>query len=311
MKQLSTWVFSVALVLSFSTEVFAGNRSGTVSDLFLTMPVSARVVGLANADVATAEGVSSIAYNPAGILSISNYGFSATYSDWFAGISHSFVGAAVNVAGVGSFGISAITLSTNDMQVTTPAYPEGTGQYFRASDYAFSIAFAKQISDKFSFGLNAKYITSYLYNTSYGANAFAVDLGVLYDIPTLRTRLGIAIDNLGTDVKFINESYQIPTTLAFGAMVNLIQQETNKLIASIQVNRPNDANEEYNFGLEYTFEGRFMLRGGYKFGYDTENWAAGFGLNIDLLGVTGTLGYGYDNFKWLPGTHTISFQATF
>ena len=73
---------------------------------------------------------------------------------------------------------------------------------------------------------------------------------------------------------------------------------------------PYDANEEYNTGLEYTFDGRFFLRGGYKFGYDAENWTAGFGLNFYLLGVNGSFGYGYDNFKWLPGTNTISFAAT-
>lgn len=310
MKVLSLVALCSLMVLYSVTDLFAGNRSGTVSDLFLDLPISARIVGLGGADVAVAEGVSSIAYNPAGILSIGNYGFSATYSDWFADISHTFFGAAMRVSGVGSFGMSAIVLSTNDMAVTTPAYPEGTGQYFRASDYAFSVAYAKSISDKFSFGVNAKYITSYLYNNSYGASSFAADIGILYSIPDLGTRLGIAIDNLGTDVKFIQESYKIPTTLAFGAMINLIQQERNKLIGTVQINRPNDANEEYNAGLEYTFDGRFFLRGGYKFGYDAENWTAGFGLKFDLLGVNGAFDYGYDNFKWLPGTNTISFAAT-
>lgn len=310
MSYLKFSPFLIFLLTFAVTGAQAGNRSGTVSDLFLDLPVSARIVGLGGADVADAEGVSSIAYNPAGILSVSNYGFAATYSSWFADISHSFFGAAMNVSSVGSFGISAIVLSTNDMAVTTPAYPEGTGQYFRASDYAFSVAYARQVSDKFSFGINAKYIASYLYNTSYGANSYAVDVGILYDVPALGAKLGIAIDNLGTDVKFIQESYQIPTVLAFGVMVNIVNQEQNKLVLCMQVNRPSDANEQYNTGLEYTFDGMFFLRGGYKFNYDTENWSAGIGLKFDLLGMDASFGYGYDNFKYLPGTNTVSLEAT-
>ncbi|MFI5253780.1 MAG: hypothetical protein ACHQQQ_15280, partial [Bacteroidota bacterium] len=118
-----------SLVLLWSTGR-SGNRSGTVSGEFLKLPLDARAVGMGGAEVAVAEGVSSIGFNPAGMMSVANYGFSASYTAWFANIQYSYFGLVKNMGGLGSIGVSAIMLSTDDMPVTTPAYPEGDGEYF-------------------------------------------------------------------------------------------------------------------------------------------------------------------------------------
>src|SRR3972149_1030169 len=76
---------------------------------------------------AVAEGVNSMAYNPAGIIAVKNYGFGVTYTQLYADIQHSYIGAVKNIPGVGAVGVSLVMLSTDDMAVTTPAYPEGTG----------------------------------------------------------------------------------------------------------------------------------------------------------------------------------------
>lgn len=60
---------TVFIAVSICT-AFAGNRSGSVTGQFLKLPINARSVGMGNAQVALAEGAQSIAYNPAGILSI-------------------------------------------------------------------------------------------------------------------------------------------------------------------------------------------------------------------------------------------------
>ncbi len=284
----------------------AGNRSGTVSELFLRLPVSARVVGVGGAEVALSDGIASIGYNASGILSIADYGVAATYSAWFAGISHRFFGAAANLGDLGVVGGSVTTLTTDDMPITTPAFPEGTGQYFRASDYAFSLCYARQVSDKFSIGINGKYIDSFLFNTAYGASSFAFDIGTLYQVPIIRTTIGVSLTNLGNDIRFINETYSLPTTLYFGALVDLYDAESGHVTAAFQVSRPNDSDEQYNLGGEYTFSGRFSLRAGYKFGYDAQSWAAGFGVRLDAFGLSTRLDYGYNQFQWLSGTHTVS-----
>jgi hypothetical protein len=307
---------TVLVAFAALSSVRAGDRSGIVSGNFLKIPVNARIVGMGGSSVALIDNASCLAYNASGMVYVKQeeptsnfqYGFSASYTQWIADIKHSFFGAVVNVDGVGAIGIGTAILSTDDMKVTTPAYPDGTGEYFKASDYAFILALARQISDKFSVGVSGKYIRSYLYNTEYGASCFAFDVGTIYEIPALRSRLGMSVSNLGSDMKFINEAYSLPTALRFGVLTDIIDEPAHNVKAVFQVSRPNDSNEQYNVGAEYTFAKNFSLRGGYKFGFDAENWTAGFGLNLNVSGVRAKLDYGYNNFKWLPGTHSLSME---
>jgi len=299
------------LTVSLAGVSEAGNRSGTVSGQFLKLPLSARAVGMGGAQVATASGVSSIAYNPAGIMAVPNYGFSATYTQWFANIQYSYFGFVKNMGGLGNFGASVIMLATDDMVETTPAYPEGTGRYFRSSDYAFSLSYARQVTDQFTVGLNGKVIQSYLYNTEVGNATFAFDIGTLYDIPVLRSRIGVSLTNIGRDLKFVNETYSLPTALRFGILVDVMKAENHSLVSTLQITRLNDADEQYNLGAEYTFNSMFFLRGGWKFAYDQENFTGGFGARLSMVGVDGTLDYGYNNFKYLPGTHSFSLEFLF
>ena len=293
------------------SSLFAGNRSGTVSEQFLKIGTSARSIAMGGAQVAVAEGVSSIAYNPAGMLSVNNYGFGATYTAWLASIQHSFIGVAKNIPGVGAVGASLTLLTTDDMPVTTVAFPEGTGETFRASDYAFSLAFARQVTEQFRVGVNGKIIQSYLYNREIGTSSFAFDIGTLYDIPVLQSHIGVSLTNIGKDVKFINETYSIPTALRFGVLVDVLRQADNSLVTTLQITRLNDADEQYNFGAEYTFNGLVALRGGWKFSYDQENVTAGFGVNFNSVGFNGTLDYGYNNFVYLAGTHSFTLEVKF
>jgi hypothetical protein len=312
MKTITRYFVATLIGIAvLSADAHAGNRSGIVTAQFLKLPVNARATAMGNAQVAIAEGASSIAYNPAGTLSVPTFGFGGTYNQWFADITHSFFGAAVRLEGIGTLGVGVTLLATDDMIVTTPAFPEGTGELFKASDVAFTLSYSRQITDEFGLGLSAKYIKSYLYNTDVGANSIAFDIGTLYDIPILRTRLGISVTNLGRDMTFINEQYSLPTSLRFGARVNVYEVDDHLAYVAVQIGRPNDADEQYNLGVEYTFQNMFSLRTGYRFNYDTEDWSGGMGVSLASLGILGRLDYAYTNYKFLPGTHMFSLELGF
>lgn len=311
-NRTTRWMAALAfLALTGSGVMDAGNRSGTVAGQFLKLPTNARSTAMGNAQVALAEGAASMASNPAGILSTAQLSFAGMYNEWFAEIKHSFAGVSANVEGIGFIGAGVTILTTDDMAVTTPAFPEGTGELFKATDYAFTLTYARQISEEFGLGLSAKYIKSYLYNSEISSNALAFDIGSLYDIPTLRTRLGISVTNLGKDLKYLNEQYSLPTSLKFGARTTLMQDEGNALYAAVQVGRPNDADEQYNAGIEYIYENVLSFRTGYRFNYDTENWSGGLGVNLSTLGLVGSFDYAYTNYSLLPGTHMFSIELGF
>lgn len=289
----------------------AGNRSGVVSGVFLKLPVNARAAGMGNAQVALAEGALSMAYNPAGTLSVEGASFGATYNQWYADITHSVFGVAVKLEDLGTFGAGLIVLSTDDMKVTTPQSPEGTGELFKATEFAYTVSYARQISELFGIGVSAKYISSNLFNKVISANSIAFDIGTLYDIPILRTRLGISVNNLGKDLKYINEQYSLPSSLRFGARTTVFQEEGHRLLGVFQITRPNDADEQYNLGAEYMFQDLIALRGGYKFNYDTEDWSGGLGVSLNSLGLAGTIDYAYNHYKLLPATHMFSLEIGF
>jgi hypothetical protein len=245
------------------------------------------------------------------VLSVQTASFGGTYNAWFADITHTFYGAAVNLQEYGTVGAGITMLTTDDMEVTTPLFPDGTGELFKATDLAFTLTYARQISEEFGLGLSAKYVKSYLFNKDVGANSVAFDIGTLYDIPMLRTRLGISVTNLGRDLKFLNEQYSLPTALRFGARVNVFQEDVNLVYLAVQIARPNDSDEQYNLGLEYTYDNLVSLRGGYRFNYDTENVSGGIGLDLAQIGVEGKLDYAYTNYKFLPGTHMFSLEIGF
>jgi hypothetical protein len=299
------------LGLGACSRLNAGDRSGTVSELFLKIGTSARAIGMGGAQVAVADGVSSMAYNPAGIMSVSNYGFGATYTAWLADMQHSYAGIVKNIPGLGAVGASVTLLTTDDIPETTPSAPEGTGSTFRASDYAFSLAFARQVTEQFRVGINGKIIQSYLFDREAGTSSFAFDIGTLYDIPILQAHVGVSLTNIGKDVKFINETYSLPTALRFGVLVDVMKDASNSLVTTLQIARLNDANEQYNFGTEYVFNNLVALRGGWKFAYDQENVTAGFGVRLNTLGFNSTVDYAYNNFQFLPGTHSFTFEMQF
>ena len=306
-----TLLTGLTLFLIGASVAYGGNRSGIVTAQFLKLPTDARATAIGNAQVALAEGAISIAQNPAGILSIGNMSVAGTYNQWYADITHSFTAAAVNLGAWGTVGAGFMVLTTDDMIVRTPAFPEGTGEVFKATEYAFSLAYGLQISEEFGIGITGKYIQSNLFNDVIDANSFAFDIGSLYDMPMLRTRLGISVNNLGKDMTYINEQYSLPTALRFGARTTVLQEDSHLLYAVFQVARPNDANEVYNIGAEYVFNDLVALRAGYKFNYDTENWSGGVGLSLASLGIDGDLDYAYTNYKFLPGTHMFTAEIGF
>ncbi|MFN0158193.1 MAG: PorV/PorQ family protein, partial [Bacteroidota bacterium] len=179
------------------------------------------------------------------------------------------------------------------------------------TDYAFTLSYGRQISEEFGLGLSAKYIKSFLYNSDIESNTIAFDIGSLYDIPVLRTRLGISVTNLGRDLKYLNEQYSLPTALRFGARTTLMQEEQHVLYGAVQIGRPNDADEQYHLGLEYVFQDLVSLRTGYRFNFDAEDWSGGIGVDLGSLGIAGSLDYSYTNYKFLPGTHMFSTEIGF
>lgn len=321
---------AIALTLSLSLTASAPaqdiqSRVGTSAAQFLKIGVSPRAIGMGEAFVAVPRDASALYYNVSGIAFVPRADLVFSHTEWPADIGHEYIAGALAVPILGTLGTSVTVLHTDDMPVRTPLRPEGTGEFFRASDYAFGLAIARQLTNKFAIGAQVKYIRSNFMNTDFTADSWAFDVGTTYYTGFRSLRIGMALANLGTDMRakskstrFRNaepkssESYPIPTTLTFGAAWEMLENERHTLTFAFQAVRPNDTDERVNFGAEYWFSNFVSLRGGYKLGYDTESWAFGGGVKFKASPFTTRLDYAYSDLGNLfTGAHRLSVGLGF
>ena len=113
------------------------------------------------------------------------------------------------------------------------------------------------------------------------ATTFAVDAGVLYQTPVRGLTAGLAVQNLGPDIHYIDaaQADPLPRNLKTGLAWRILNTDYNKLTLAADINKDlinwgNDPiGKEYheavkNLGIEYTYSNFISLRGGYMIDYD-------------------------------------------
>ena len=113
------------------------------------------------------------------------------------------------------------------------------------------LTYARSFTDKFSAGVTGNFIHEGLADLS--QQTFAFDIGTLYDVGTLGMKIGMAIQNMGSQIKFIDHSARIPAIFRVGTSATLFQSADQKFIGSFEFSHPPDNAERMNVGGEYSF----------------------------------------------------------
>lgn len=282
-KKIRYIIFCLLLSVSL---VSAGNdNTGTSAANFLKIGVGPRGTGMGGAFVAHVNDVTSLYWNPAGITQINSLEVGVSYSDWILDIQHNFLGVVYPLGKLGTIGVSFVSLSMGDMEKTTPLNPEGTGAYFSASDLALGISYARQLTDRFSVGLTAKFINETISFSS--ANTFAIDAGTQFDTGYKGLKVGMSFCNFGgkmtlkgtdqmtkadidqviegnpeKDARLETEGWPIPLIFRFGLSMDAYNSGNNRLTCNLDFNDPRDVNPYGTFGAEYAWANMVFLRGG-------------------------------------------------
>jgi len=210
----------------------------------------------------------------------------------------------------GAFGIHARALSMQPMEETTAYQPFGTGRTFDAGMMAAGLTYARSFTDKFSAGVTGNFIHEGL--ADLGQQTFSFDIGTLYDVGAAGMKIGMAISNIGSEIKFIDRSARIPAIFRVGTSATLLSSADQKLTGSFEFSHPPDNSERMNFGGEYAFRKYLFLRGGYNFHYDSEGVAGGVGFHfpVSVAGMA-DLDYAYTDMKDLGSAHRFSLKFQF
>jgi hypothetical protein len=157
-------------------------------------------------------------------------------------------------------------------------------------------------------GCNIKVLKSTLVE-EYTAEAYAVDLGVLYKIND-HISFGAAISNIGTKLRYDEEEDSLPLTIRIGQAYKIpLVKENNPLIVWEITRQKGEDNIKTKLGCEYTPIKRFTIRLGYKINYELDSLTAGIGFKFN--GGTFQIDYGFGLMKELDNIHQTSFKVYF
>jgi hypothetical protein len=285
-------------------------RPGSTDAQFLKIGVSPRAAAMGGAFISITDGAEATYYNPASIARIGNMDFIFTHTEWFAGINHEFAAGVKSFGNLGSFGISVIALYTDEMKVRTPLQPEGTGETFYSGNYKFGLSYSRFLTDHVTFGGTVNLVHMSLYQ-DFKANAVAVDFGVLYVTDFRGFKFGMKIANFGSEIKFVNESYPLPTNFQFGLSMNAIQMENQNLLVGFSAIKPNDGAPLSQIGLEWGLKQILFIRGGYELNHEISTYSFGGGLHWNVFDYLLKFDYSYSDFSLLGGAHRFSIGFNF
>jgi hypothetical protein len=311
------FLLPLAVLLLLPSLSFGQAKVGTAGAKFLQIGVSARAIGMGEAFLGVSDDASALYYNPGALSLLTKKEVAFTHVDYPAGIHYEFVGAVLPVPSLaGTVGAAFYMLGMDNIPVTNYKYPTGTGQTFTSSDYAFGLSYSAGLTDRFSVGVTAKYITQLL--ATYKATGWAADLGTYYDTGFRNFKICMSIANFGPDMTFISDAYPLPIDFRFGTAIDVVQTESSRLTAAFQASHPNDNLEKYNVGFEYWFNDMVSLRFGKKFNYDyykktdfSGGLTFGAGARIPISTHRLSVDYAYQDLGYLDSVHRFSFGFRF
>jgi len=245
---------------------------GTTGAEFLNTCLGARPSGMGNAFSAIADDINTVCWNPAGLILLKRKEASFTYTN---------LGTVFDVSGAGSmydgFLGYAQPLKNGDAAAFSLQYqeqgkvayttesPEVITEYNLGANYAAILSYARKLSSSVSWGANLKFIQTKLWRKT--GQAYAVDLGGLYQSPSKKLTLALSLQNTGTKLKMedVEQADSLPQNFKLGISYKILNDSPHSLILGFDIDKPtaSDAKAGLSLGTEYWNRGLIALRLGY------------------------------------------------
>ncbi len=315
-------LFSVVTLQTQEISAQQVDYSGTSAANFLKIGVGSRPMAMGDAAIASINSAEALYWNVAALTRVEEeFSLAVSSMEWLVESRNSYVAASYKFDDVGTFGIDLQYLDYGKIEETTVYDQDGTGRFLSASDMVIGLGYAKQLTDRFSFGIKIKYINETIADAS--GEAFAVDLGAVFLTSFFndKLRLAASLSNFGTKMKFEGRDlsitynipdnpgnkqipaelstieWDIPLLLRFGISNYLIDNEDVSLLVAYDILDSRDYEVRHNLGSELGLYKMVYLRGGYKFNYDEVKYTIGMGLDFkNIIDYKLKLDYVFLNF---------------
>ncbi|MCB0258097.1 MAG: PorV/PorQ family protein [Calditrichaeota bacterium] len=323
--------------------VFAGDpaRIGTAAGEQLLVPVGARSLALGGSNVAYTKGLDALYWNPAG-LSLMDRSAAGTFSTMqiFGDIDVNYLAIGLKAGALGSIGLSFKVFDFGDIPITTNEDIEGAnGATFAPSFFTAGLTYSRRLTDVIQVGATAKLVNESVPRAS--ASAVAFDVGIQYhDLGGIDgVSFGLAVKNIGTNMQYAGSAFltqatdagagrndyrerptathQLPATVELGVGYQRNIDENNSITFNTNFENQNFGNDNFKFGIEYSYSDLIALRGGYKFtdNVDSEDqlytFTLGVGLHYDFGGTDMTFDYAFRDSQYFDGNNLFSLTIGF
>lgn len=322
MKKFSAYLAITGLMLVSGT-AFA-SQDGTTTAAFLRIGQGARAEGMGGAFTAIADDAYATYWNPAGLAQITRQELAINHVQFIENINSQYLSYVVPLNKVGgSLGFSGTyaNFGTIDRRDATGAVDGGDN---KVNAYEGAMSWGQAFGENFALGGSLKAFSQNLAGEK--ASGVAADIGLLYYIVDDRLALGVTGSNLGPKIKVGTVEEDLPLTFRGGLAFHAIPKQ---LTFAVDLEKEKSTDAILHGGVEYTYQGRFIIRGGYQ---DTKD--AGGGLSAgagfvwrpksqasptDVFGDKQVkssdfeirLDYGFVDYGDFDATHRLGFHLAF
>ena len=239
MKRTSI-LFTTALILLFMTIFIALPVSagpGTTAAPILNLGGGTRAAALGDAFSAINNDVTAALWNPSGLGIMEGRQAAMSYVDRTQlfgeageGLYYAFFAGALPLGEAGTLGTMLQLEGQGTIDVTIDS-PEPIRTENLGTNWVWTVSYADKLAKGLLGGISGKVISLKLGEA--GARAYAIDLGLQYDLPSMLIpiQVGAAVQNWGTRIHFIdeNQSDPLPRTFRFGTAATLYNQGNHQI----------------------------------------------------------------------------------
>ena len=241
----------IAAILLLSVLTTKAQESQTAYN-FLRLPVSAHVAALGGDNTTLIEDDPTLIFhNPALINNVTDRTMNLNLMTYMKGATTASASYMQAAGERGTWGVTGQYMGYGSMKETT-ASGQQTGE-FSAKDIAVGGSFAYALSERFTGGITAKFIASYI--GQYNSLAAGVDLGLNYYNAETDLSLSAVARNLGGQLSAYEDDFErMPLDLQVGITKRLLRSPLRLSASLIRLN-----DWEYGFGKHIVIGADLLL----------------------------------------------------
>jgi hypothetical protein len=309
-------VLAAVIVFLLLGAVTFGQDKGTYS--FLRNDIGARAAGLNGSFVSMTNDPNVLFYNPGALASLTESKGSAGFLKHLLDVNGGYLSYATAIEGIGTMGAGILTMDYGSFTETDESM--NILGSFSARDIALIVGFGRSVDDVTSVGANLKIIYSSI--AGFSSTGLALDMGVLYQVPSQNITLGASVLTLGTQLKtYAGTKEPLPLDVKIGITK---RPEHLPVLLNLDFHHLTDQQDDvlshfsaFSLGAEFLMSESVRLRLGYnnqqrrELKLGTSANLAGISLGGGIILGEYVIDYVFNSYGKTGSLHRISIGSSF